>query len=87
MGWPPLERVGAYTGVAWVSFRAFDERGVAGLPAAVAGLCCGSVAAAVRRVSRTTGLCAGAYPPLSCLVGVVATRLVGSAVALASQCV
>jgi hypothetical protein len=30
MGWPPLERLGAYTGVAWVSFRGFDERGVAG---------------------------------------------------------
>ena len=42
MGWPPLERVGAYTRVAWVSFRAFDERGVAGMrrgPAAwVAGV-------------------------------------------------
>jgi hypothetical protein len=37
--------VGAYTRVAWVSFRGFDERGVAGLPAAVAGLCCGSAAA------------------------------------------
>ncbi len=37
MGWHPLERWGRYTGVAWVSFRAFDERGVAGLSVAVAG--------------------------------------------------
>jgi hypothetical protein len=38
MGWPPLERVGAYRGVAGVSFRAFDERGVEGLPVALAAL-------------------------------------------------
>jgi hypothetical protein len=37
MGWPPLERVGAYAGVAWISFRAFDGRAVEALSVAVAG--------------------------------------------------
>ncbi len=52
MGWHPLERVGAYTGVVWVSIRGFDERGVSALPAGLwrAGLRVSAATAAVLRL-------------------------------------
>ena len=54
---------GADTGVAGVSFRALDERGVAGLSAAVAGGAAGQgLPLRWPRVSRTSGLCAAGLP-------------------------
>jgi hypothetical protein len=38
MGWPRIGKAGVSTRVAGVSFRAFDERAVAGLPVALAAL-------------------------------------------------
>ena len=65
-------KVGAYTGVAWVSFLAFDERGVEGLLVAVAGCAAGLCFAVLClphqwAVRRGGGLRA----PSVCLLGVV----------------
>ena len=61
MGWPPMERWGGDTGVAWVSFSAPSMRRARGLRAGAAGPAWGSGLERVRPL--WVGRCAG----LACL--------------------